>query len=277
MSNAVERAAQPEHLGADGQKDGPDTTQNSPTPPKQKSGTGQKKANVQVPGIIPSTGSRASSLIRCSTRSLIRALNLKDQYTLRHSERVTSLAVHLATVCRVESRVIRVIRLSGLLHDVGKVTVSGDVLNKTYPLTQDEMRMLKAHANTGFKLLKSVNHADPVTQAVRHHHERWDGKGYPDRLEGKDIPLASRFVGLADAFDAMASNRPYRRQLSREKLIQELHRERGEQFDPAITDKLLGWYKTKRYISGTLRPPPLARVESRFLSFAKPLRPGPRK
>ncbi|MEF8788430.1 MAG: HD-GYP domain-containing protein [Planctomycetota bacterium] len=196
---------------------------------------------------------RTGRLIRSSTRTLIRVLDCKDQYTLRHSERVTALAVHLATACRVRAKQVQLIRLSGMLHDVGKVYISKAILNKPRPLTHTERGLVKRHVDTGFELLQKVEYAEPVACAVRHHHERWDGQGYPDGLERENIPLASRFISVADAFDAMASHRPYRQRLPRKKIRRELRREKGRQFDPVIVDKLLHWYRPLSGDSGPMR------------------------
>ncbi len=261
MTTAVNKKAQLNRSGAVCSQDGQEMGQNKTDSHRSKNPSKQQKADLPLPIILRPIDGRDAPPPQTNTASLIQVLDAKDHYTLRHSERVTALAVHLATSLRVESSVMRRIRLSGLLHDVGKVNVSSYILNKRYPLTRQELRIVRQHVNTGFDLLNNVNYPYPVSRAVRHHHERWDGTGYPDRLEGKDIPLASRFVALADAFDAMASHRPYRKTLSREKIIQELQRGKGKQFDPTITDTLLGWYKRNGTIIGTLSRPCLSPVE----------------
>lgn len=239
--HAGEKQKRPDGARADGPRRKPGTAamttaQLNPT---------QTAADLPTPLVPRLISSRAQRLITASSRTLMRALYAKDDYTLRHSERVTALAVRLATTLRVEAEQIRLIQLSGMLHDVGKVTVSPAILNKDSSLTHMEYSLVKKHVDTGFELLRGIDHAEPVARVVRHHHERWDGSGYPDRLEEEDIPLASRVLGVADAFDAMASHRPYQTQLPRERIMRELRREKGRQFDPAVTDKLLHWYRVQ--------------------------------
>jgi len=198
---------------------------------------------LPMPVLSSVLNSRTQRLILANTRTLIRGLSFSDTYTLRHSQRVTALAVRLATALKVDEDQLRLIQLSGLLHDVGKVAVSPAILNKRKPLSHSEFHIVKGHADAGCELIRSLEHAEPVACAVRHHHERWDGQGYPDRLEGENIPLASRFLGVADAYDAMASYRPYQEVLSPAAIALELHREKGKQFDPAIVEQLLSWHK----------------------------------
>jgi putative nucleotidyltransferase with HDIG domain len=227
-------------LGESEEGEGRGTTEH-PIPPSDE----WPRGKVTILPITSLTGfvtSRAERLITAGTREMIHALDAQDNYTLGHSERVTALATHLAASMKVGADQIRTIQLGGMLHDVGKVAVPEDILNKREILTEAEYRTVKSHVKTGFELVRDIEHAEPVACAVRYHHERWDGDGYPDHLEGEDIPLAARFLSVADAFDAMASRRPYRDRLSPCEIAEELRVRKGEQFDPLIVEELMKLY-----------------------------------
>lgn len=137
---------------------------------------------------------------------------------------------------------LEVLRLGGSLHDVGKIAVHADVLRKPGPLTADELEQIRRHPVAGVRLIEGVAALRPAVPYVLHHHERWDGDGYPHRLRGEMIPLEARVLGIADAFDAMTSVRSYRPAFTTEQAVAELERCAGTQFDPALAETFVaGW------------------------------------
>mgnify|MGYP000078865228 CR=1 FL=1 len=178
-----------------------------------------------------------------STQALLRALHEKDNYTWGHSRRVTTIALKLGSMLGVAPAHIEQLALGGWLHDIGKIVIPASLLNKEKTLSREELERIRNHAHVGSELIKSLENSRAVARLVRHHHERWDGTGYPDSLEGADIPLPSRILGVADAFDAMASQRPYRDRLDKQEIIREFRQGRGRQFAPNVTDRFLVWYE----------------------------------
>ena len=169
--------------------------------------------------------------------ALALAVDAKDSYTRSHSQTVSELCVLIAAELGVEDEHLARIRIAGLLHDVGKIGVPDAILNKPSKLTVEEYEQIQAHATLGWGI---VTAAELPTEAhwVRHHHERYDGRGYPDRLSGESIPLESRIIGVADAYEAMTSDRPYRVAPGQEYAIGELRRHAGTQFDPVVAEAL---------------------------------------
>src|SRR5829696_477996 len=170
--------------------------------------------------------------------ALARAVDLKDGYTHQHSARVAQYAAVLARELGMTEEEIEQIRTAGILHDVGKVGVADAVLLKPARLTDDEFREMKRHPMLGRDIVQGAGMPE-IADWVLSLHERWDGCGYPHKLEGEDIPLASRVLGVADAFEAMTSSRLYRRGMPVEKALQELEKSSGEQFDPAVAQRLV--------------------------------------
>ena len=134
---------------------------------------------------------------------------------------------------------IDLIALAGLLHDIGKIGIPESILDKPGKLTKEEYEIVKRHPEIGAEILSSIRQFEEVVPAIRHHHERYDGRGYPDGLKGEEIPVMARIIAVADAFDAMLSKRPYRDALSLNSAVKELQRNKGSQFDPQIVDILL--------------------------------------
>ncbi len=183
------------------------------------------------------------TLFKDTIRTLVDVLESKDTYTRGHSERVTALAVRLAHHMHLDDTQIRNLQLAGLLHDIGKLHVPNDILNKEGSLTAAEYQTVKKHPGAGARIIDGIKNAEVIARAVRHHHERWDGEGYPDGIEGDDIPVLSQLLCIADAFDAMASKRPYRDELPEEVIVEEFGREIGKQFAPAPARKFLDLYQ----------------------------------
>jgi len=158
----------------------------------------------------------------------------KDRYTYGHSEKVALYTAQLARWAGLPEEEVKRIKLAAYLHDLGKVDVPAGILTKPGPLTAAERSLCQAHAVTGARIVGQVEELLPVVPIIRHHHERYDGKGYPDGLYGTHIPLGARIIAIADSFDAMISERPYRRPRSVVEALAELEREAGRQFDPGL-------------------------------------------
>ncbi|HWG56607.1 MAG TPA: diguanylate cyclase [Gaiellaceae bacterium] len=169
--------------------------------------------------------------------SLARAVDARDAYTGSHSERVADLAARLAARLGLDAEQVELTRLAGSLHDLGKLAIPEEILRKPGPLSETERLVLERHPQIGFRMLESLG-VEPVAEWVLHHHERWDGSGYPDRLPGDRIPLGARIIFVADAYDAMTSDRVYRDRLGDDEAIAELERCGGTQFDPGVVAAL---------------------------------------
>ncbi len=165
--------------------------------------------------------------------SLAKAVDARDTYTGSHSTRVAELSAWIAHRLGVDREHIELTRLAGSLHDLGKLAIPEEILRKPGPLTDPERLVLQRHPEIGHRMLESLG-VDPVAEWVLHHHERWDGTGYPERLRGDEIPLGARIIFVADAYDAMTSDRAYRGRLTPREAIEELERCSGTQFDPDI-------------------------------------------
>ncbi len=172
-------------------------------------------------------------------KTLARVIDAKDKYTNGHSFRVALYACALAKSLNFSENEIKEIRWEGLLHDIGKIGIPDNVLNKNGHLTDSEYDLIKSHTVIGDEILKESSELKNAALTTRHHHERYDGKGYPDGLMKEEIPLHARILAIADSYDAMNSNRIYRKSLSKEVIKEELIKNRGTQFDPNLLDKFL--------------------------------------
>jgi HD-GYP domain-containing protein (c-di-GMP phosphodiesterase class II) len=171
--------------------------------------------------------------------SLTSAVDAKDAYTCGHSERVALLSRSLALEAGLSEHQVDRIYMAGLLHDVGKIGVPEAVLQKCGKLTAEEFEQIKKHPEIGARILKDIKQVEDIIPGVLHHHERYDGKGYPAGLAGDSIPLMGRIICLADCFDAMTSSRTYRKALPLEVALTEIRRCSGTQFDPVLSDAFL--------------------------------------
>ncbi len=171
--------------------------------------------------------------------ALTMSIDAKDPYTCGHSERVAYLASALARKCGISEEGAERIRIAGLVHDVGKIGVPESVLCKPGKLTSAEFDLIKKHPEIGHHILKDIPLLGDVLPGVLHHHERYDGRGYPQGVKGEDIAPMARIIGLVDAFDAMSSNRTYRAAMSRETVLNEIRKGAGTQFDPAYAEAFL--------------------------------------
>jgi putative nucleotidyltransferase with HDIG domain len=171
--------------------------------------------------------------------SLTSAVDAKDAYTCGHSERVALLSRTLAQSAGLSEAEVERIYMAGLLHDVGKIGVPEAVLQKTGRLTAEEFEQIKKHPEIGARILRDVKQLEDILPGVMHHHERYDGRGYPSALAGENIPIMGRIICLADCFDAMTSSRTYRKALPLEVALTEIRRCAGTQFDPVLSDAFL--------------------------------------
>ena len=166
--------------------------------------------------------------------ALSAAIDAKDPYTQGHSERVAHLSAELAKAAGLDDAEVERVRIAGLVHDVGKIGVAESVLRKPGRLDDSEFDAIKEHPEIGHRILKGISQLDDVLPGVLHHHERWDGNGYPHRIAGEAIPMIARIIAVADTFDAMSSNRAYRSGMDRSAVIAEIERCGGSQFDPEL-------------------------------------------
>jgi HD-GYP domain-containing protein (c-di-GMP phosphodiesterase class II) len=166
--------------------------------------------------------------------ALSAAIEARDPYARGHSSRVTVFAQAMARGLRLEKERLSVLRLAALLHDVGKLVVPSAVLLKRGPLTDEELGLVRRHPAAGDRMLRSLGAPETILPLVLHHHERWDGDGYPTGRRGDDIPLEARVLCIADSFDAMTSMRPYRASWTPDEALEELERCAGTQFDPDL-------------------------------------------
>lgn len=171
--------------------------------------------------------------------ALAGAIEARDPYTGGHLEQVTRLALAVGTELGLGPDRMRALWLGALFHDIGKLAIPDSVLNKPGKLTEEEYELMKTHVERGLRLIEGVSYLEPARAAILHHHERWDGKGYPKGLRGEEISIEGRILAVVDAFDAMLGDRPYRKGRSEDEAVEELKRCAGTQFDPAVVDAFL--------------------------------------
>jgi HD-GYP domain-containing protein (c-di-GMP phosphodiesterase class II) len=175
---------------------------------------------------------------RATVRALSNAVEARDAYTGKHAERVTAYGIALAQATGLDTDRAPEIEFGFLLHDVGKVAVPDAVLFKPAKLDDEEFELIARHPVIGSDILSEIDFLGEGKLVVRHHHERWDGRGYPDRLAGNEIPLAARVFAVADALDALTSDRPYRRGTRFSRAREEIRAHAGSQFDPEVVAAL---------------------------------------
>lgn len=181
-----------------------------------------------------------------SLTALANAVEARDQYTRGHLERVTEYSVKIAEYLGLERDEVEKIRYAALLHDVGKIKIRENVLNKAGRLTEEEFDIMKQHPKHGADIMEPVEEFRDMIPYMYHHHERYDKKGYPEGIGGEDIPLAARILAVADTFDAMTSDRPYRKALSPDIAISELEKNAGTQFDPKLAELFIKIINTEK-------------------------------
>ena len=172
-------------------------------------------------------------------QSLAAAIDAKDSYTHGHSKRVAQYALIIAKELGLVDDELETLKHTALLHDIGKIGISEAILLKPGSLTEEEFRCIKSHPVVGAHILQSIEFLKEVRQQLRYHHERFDGRGYPEGLSAEEIPLGSRIISVADTFDAITSTRPYRKGMLPEFAIEEIKKNSGSQFDPRIVEAFL--------------------------------------
>ncbi len=170
--------------------------------------------------------------------SLVSAIEAKDKYTLGHSERVSQYAVQIAKKLDLPENQINEIKIAGMLHDVGKIGISDEILHKPAKLSKSEFEEMKRHPSIGTWILNTLNLSENTINAINYHHERYDGTGYPLGISGKDLPIETQIISLSDAYDAMTSERPYRDAMSPEEAIKEIKKNADKQFNPQLVEIL---------------------------------------
>lgn len=167
------------------------------------------------------------------------ALEVKDAYTGGHATRVQEYAVKLAKASGMKKKEVEMIRTAALLHDIGKIGIPDFILNKKGKLTKEEYDIIKEHPVMGARILSNVDSLKEISNIIRHHHEKYDGTGYPDALKGADIPIESAILAIADSFDAMTTDRPYKRAIASLEALDELKVNKGTQFNPLLVDQFI--------------------------------------
>jgi len=182
-----------------------------------------------------------------SIKTLISVINAKDKYTYGHVERVVVYSRMLADKLELNEEDKKKLIYGAYMHDIGKINISKEVLNKQMPLTNEEWELLKQHPFNGIEIINPVKSLGDISPLILHHHERYDGKGYPDNLKGKDIPYLARVLAVVDSFDAMTSNRPYNKRKTYDEAINELKKCSGTQFDPHIASVFIEIINESKY------------------------------
>jgi putative nucleotidyltransferase with HDIG domain len=184
--------------------------------------------------ILERSSSEISTFNEGLLKTLAEVVDLRDPFVLGHSQQVTQYAVQIAKKMGLEKNRIEIIRQASLLHDIGKLGIPEQILLKPARLTSQEYSIVKEHVTLGAEILEASPSLHELIPIVRHHHEHYDGTGYPDRLQGESIPIEARIVAVADAIEAMASDRPYRRAMKLDQILEELRKCKGTQFDPQV-------------------------------------------
>lgn len=174
-----------------------------------------------------------------SIQALLRTLAARDPYTAHHSTRVTEIAVWFARRLGLSPADSAALKNAAFLHDIGKIGISDTILLKPGPLTPEERALITTHPLIGEKIVEPLRLSQPEREVILLHHERWDGQGYPRGLAGQDIPLLCRITALADVYDALTSDRPYRRRFTTGEALAEIKAQAGTQFDPELADKFV--------------------------------------
>ena len=187
-----------------------------------------------------------------SIKTLISVINAKDKYTYGHVERVVIYSRLLADKLKLNEKNKKELIYGAYMHDIGKINIPKEILNKNMPLTPNEWEIMKQHSVNGVEIIKSVESLKEIAPLILHHHERYDGNGYPDNLKGKDIPYLVRMLTVVDCFDAMTSSRPYNTRKTYEQAIEELKKCSGTQFDKEITDSFIEVIREKQNRTGNI-------------------------
>jgi putative nucleotidyltransferase with HDIG domain len=174
-----------------------------------------------------------------TVETLVRTIQAKDQYTSGHSTRVSRYALLIADKLEMNTKEKHQIYLASMLHDIGKIGVPDELLHRPGKLSEEEMERVRHHVQLGASMIEMLGEMHPIVPLIRHHHESWDGTGYPDGMKGEEIPLISRVISVADMYDAMTSDRPYRKRRTHEWAVEEIKRVSGTKLDPRVAEAFL--------------------------------------
>lgn len=183
--------------------------------------------------------SKRASSFQNTLASLVQTIEAKDMFTSNHSCNVSKLAEQIAIMVGLHEAEVKEITCGALLHDIGKIGVPDEIINKPGKLTSEEFKIIEEHPVIGDKIISPLDGSEVLKPHVRNHHEHWDGSGYPDSLKGEDIPLAARIITVADVFEALVSDRPYRKKMSLQQAIHVMRQESGIILDPYITEQFI--------------------------------------
>ncbi|WP_449240319.1 HD domain-containing phosphohydrolase [Desulfoscipio gibsoniae] len=208
----------------------------------------KKKQLEEINQVLVQTNAQLNNQHMETIRAFANAIAARDSYTRWHSEKVAEYAQQICFSLGVDEEMANMAYLAGLLHDVGKIGVPEAILTKPGRLTDFEFNIIKKHPTIGVDILDSMQNMKNILTVIKHHHERFDGTGYPDRLEGDSIPLLSRVLAVADSFDAMTSDRSYRKAFPMEKAIAEIEKNVATQFDPQVVSSFMNLVQ-EQYIS----------------------------
>ncbi|MGM0410723.1 MAG: HD-GYP domain-containing protein, partial [Bacillota bacterium] len=176
-------------------------------------------------------------------QNMLKTLGAKSYETKEHAERMDNLSVKLGEKIELSREKLNHLSLLASLHDIGKINIDEKILKKTTELNELEWKIIKKHPEKGFAIAHAIEEFSPVAESILAHHERWDGEGYPQGLEGEKIPLLARIVSIVDAYDVMVNGRPYKEPISQKEAIKELIRCSGSQFDPKLVKKFVSMKK----------------------------------
>ena len=168
--------------------------------------------------------------------ALSNAVDARDTYTAGHSERVTRISMLIGKMLKLSLEELKILEYAALFHDIGKIGIPDYILLKNGKLTDEEFEIIKKHPEKGVSILKAIDFLEEALPIIKYHHEKFIGKGYPDNINGEDIPLGARIIAIADTYDAMTTDRPYRKRLSHETAVEEILRNKGLQFDDKLVD-----------------------------------------
>jgi putative nucleotidyltransferase with HDIG domain len=241
-----------------------DLAQRAPAGPSDEIGYLGQVFNLMTVGLSEKTQALEDTYF-AAIEALARAIDARDPYTYGHSARVAAFSLEIADELGYPKEKREGLRRSALLHDIGKIGIEDHILRKAGALNYVEEKQMHEHPVIGHQMLKDVPFLHSTLSGIRHHHERWDGTGYPDTLAGETIPLQVRILSVADVFDALTSDRPYRQAMSVAEATELITHQSGRQFDPVVvkafrarTDALVAILKQQRAQQPIIPPPPLA-------------------
>jgi putative two-component system response regulator len=226
------------------------------------------QANLEQ--LVAERTSQVQRLFLSIVQSLILALEQKDAYTKGHSQRVAWLSVSIAEAAGMTRREIDIVHVAGVFHDLGKIGIHESILTKTQPLTKKEYAQIKTHCDIGVRILEPLREFREILPLVRHHHEHFDGRGYPLNLQGEEIPFGARILSIADAFDAMISGRSYRSRFAIAEAISRLRHAAGSQFDPILVRLFIAFTESNKFretINSPFWTTPETSEHSNIISF----------